>query len=407
MSNINPELKPFVLRKFAQSKNYPPINWSLNDLPKWLKNDIIQLRIASMKHEMGKIIFEKMCLTVNLEAEQFIQWLKGEYSIPYDEEEEILSSTHWAYYDYKPAADNFVKEFTEALSFDKLGINGKFSDETVWIGSPGAYTPCHYDSYGYNLHLQLKGTKRWILFPPETDLSPSRIPYEESTIYSLFDIIGGQLPSNGKQQQAYCTYLNEGDLLFIPPKWWHSVLCSEGDERCGGIFSVNKWFPLESDEEERKKECIVGCLASLIDRENENSIENQEEQFLHLDSIISEVLQIQQTKNQPINKKPRIENEKEEFGEKQMYEFYNKYKSVAEQISPMSFNELKNEISNKKFMVFKSEIKDTVIDDGKMRLIIPPEINELPYTENIRKLLNAFTHESTLENVLKLMQDEI
>uniref|UniRef100_A0AC35EXR5 JmjC domain-containing protein n=1 Tax=Panagrolaimus sp. PS1159 TaxID=55785 RepID=A0AC35EXR5_9BILA len=360
-----------------------------------------------MKHEMGKIIFEKMCLTVNLEAEQFIQWLKGEYSIPNDEEEEILSSTHWAYYDYKPAADNFVKEFTEALSFDKLGINGKFNDETVWIGSPGAYTPCHYDSYGYNLHLQLKGTKRWILFPPVTNLSPSRIPYEESTIYSLFDIIGGQLPSNGKQQQAYCIYLNEGDLLFIPPKWWHSVQCFKGDEKCGGIFSVNKWFPLESDEKERKKECIVGCLASLIDPENENSIENQEEQFLHLDSIISEVLQIQQTKNhQPINKKPRIENEEEEFGEKQMYEFYNKYESVAEQISSMSFNELKNEILNKKFMVFESKRKDTVNDDGKMRLIIPPEMSELPYTENIRKLLNAFTHESTLENVLKLMQDE-
>uniref|UniRef100_A0AC34GRQ4 JmjC domain-containing protein n=1 Tax=Panagrolaimus sp. ES5 TaxID=591445 RepID=A0AC34GRQ4_9BILA len=402
MSNLYLELKPFVLRKFAQSKGYDPLNWSLDDFPKWLKKDYLQLRVASNEHEQGKIVFEKMCLSVYLKPQQFLDWLKGNFAIPYgDDGEEIVPSTHWAYYDYKAAAETFTQEVTEALSFDKLGIKGEFNDETIWIGSPGAYTPCHYDSYGYNLHLQLKGTKRWIVFPPETQLSPSRIPYEESTIYSLCDIIGGQLPSYGPQK-AYCIYLEEGDLLFIPPKWWHSVQCFKGDIKNGGIFSVNKWFPIESDEKEKKKECIVGVLEALINPEFAE--DDKEEQFLNLDSIISEVFQKQQSQTEPLNKKSRKEDEN---GEMKMMQFYNENLPAAEKVPQVSFDELKAEISSKHFEI--ADNKSTVIDKEYMDtpMVVSPHINVFPYPTNIQKMFNAFTNDSTLEHVVKLMQSDI
>uniref|UniRef100_A0A914XXI5 JmjC domain-containing protein n=1 Tax=Panagrolaimus superbus TaxID=310955 RepID=A0A914XXI5_9BILA len=404
MSNLNHELKPFVLRKFAHNKGYDPIKWSLDDFPKWLKKDVIRLRVASTSHEQGKIMFEKMCLSVILKPQQFVNWLKDDYVIPY-EHGNIVPSTHWAYYDYKPAAENFTQEFTEALSFDKLGIKGEFNDETIWIGSPGAYTPCHYDSYGYNLHLQLKGTKRWIVFPPETELSPSRIPYEESTIYSLFDITGGQLPSTGPQN-CYCIYLEEGDLLFIPPKWWHSVQCFKGDIKNGGVFSVNKWFPIESDEKEKKKECIVGCLTSLINPEYFE--DDKEEQFTNLESIISEVFQMQQSldlEEVPLNKKSRMEDESK-YGESKMMKFYNEYLPVAEKLPQMSFDELKREMSSNHYKIFDK--KTTVTDKEFMMspIVIPSSEDVLLYPNNIRKMLNAFTNDSTLEHVIKLMQNE-
>ena len=53
------------------------------------------------------------------------------------------------------------------------------------LGTEGAYTPCHYDTYGFNLYTQISGHKRWILFPPDDSnlLKPTRIPYEESSVF--------------------------------------------------------------------------------------------------------------------------------------------------------------------------------------------------------------------------------
>lgn len=53
----------------------------------------------------------------------------------------------------------------------------------MFKGTSGAYTPCHYDTYGFNLHAQLYGHKRWILFPPDDNMSPTRIPYEDSSVF--------------------------------------------------------------------------------------------------------------------------------------------------------------------------------------------------------------------------------
>ena len=47
------------------------------------------------------------------------------------------------------------------------------------------------DSYGCNLVCQVAGSKQWTLFPPSasTHLSPTRVPYEESSVYSLVNMV--------------------------------------------------------------------------------------------------------------------------------------------------------------------------------------------------------------------------
>ena len=56
------------------------------------------------------------------------------------------------------------------------------------LHSSGAFTQCHQDSYGVNLVAQIQGRKKWTLFPPNASsasvLKPTRIPYEESTIFA-------------------------------------------------------------------------------------------------------------------------------------------------------------------------------------------------------------------------------
>ena len=78
------------------------------------------------------------------------------------------------------------------MQWGKFGFPDRNGTEsTIWIGSTGAYTPCHQDTYGFNLVTQIYGRKRWFLFSPnETDLMyPTRVPYEESSVFSEVNIL--------------------------------------------------------------------------------------------------------------------------------------------------------------------------------------------------------------------------
>lgn len=70
----------------------------------------------------------------------------------------------------------------ESISFKKLGFDNA-EDILFWLGSRGANTPTHYDTYGFNIVVQVYGHKSWLLFPPETPLTATRVPFEESSVY--------------------------------------------------------------------------------------------------------------------------------------------------------------------------------------------------------------------------------
>lgn len=70
----------------------------------------------------------------------------------------------------------------KSISFAKLGFEHT-DDILFWLGSKGANTPCHYDTYGFNIVVQVYGHKSWLLFPPKTALSATRVPFEESSVY--------------------------------------------------------------------------------------------------------------------------------------------------------------------------------------------------------------------------------
>merc|ERR1719391_1451811 len=133
------------------------------------------------------------------------------------------------------------------FSWDGLGYPGRAGkDSTLWIGTQGAYTPCHQDSYGYNLVAQLYGTKRWILFPPDQSelLYPSRVPYEESSTYSGLNFQA--LTANSAEQLSalgrttpHLVELQPGEVLYVPRHWWHAVAHTTF------AISVNSWMELE------------------------------------------------------------------------------------------------------------------------------------------------------------------
>ena len=162
----------------------------------------------------GDIQFENECDYVDASVEQFVAWkdgLKSSSSSPSTPEptsgkklkleHECSSSSSssdddpfegydidecWAYADYKYMIELarlsatqqvtantkklhlidecFLFEYMlfcicKCIDWSAFGFEMRnASDSTLWLATRGAYTPCHYDSYGYNLVAQIFGT---------------------------------------------------------------------------------------------------------------------------------------------------------------------------------------------------------------------------------------------------------
>ncbi|XP_017873189.1 PREDICTED: HSPB1-associated protein 1 [Drosophila arizonae] len=150
----------------------------------------------------------------------------------------------WAAYQYVRAHD-IPPSCLSGIDFKCFGFAEHQNDYSLWLGSKGANTPCHYDTYGVNIVVQAYGSKSWLLFPPETPLQSTRIPYEESSVYCLENFYA---PAPDKlqyyeqfQEHAYHCLLQPGDVLIVPRQWWHYV------EAVSTSLSVNYWVPLKSD----------------------------------------------------------------------------------------------------------------------------------------------------------------
>jgi HSPB1-associated protein 1 len=175
-------------------------------------------------------------------------------------------NSFWGYMDYKHfevlfAGMEHADTFADFSVFG-LDLSQQRSQPALWFGSAGANTPCHMDTYGYNLVAQIFGCKKWVLFPPSDSqfLYPTRIPYEESSVYSPINVFAPDLERfpeflNATQHHAE---LSAGDVLYVPNHWWHHALHVEPS------ISVNMWVDLPSDSVDRVKEAVVRTVISTL-----------------------------------------------------------------------------------------------------------------------------------------------
>jgi len=176
------------------------------------------------------IIWEGDCTTVTSNLKTFLAWARGpEPKVKYvrtDSSQKALTNynpeEYWGYFAYKYMKELDLKgsvggQILDAVRWQDFGFPGLNGNEsTLWIGTKGAVTQCHQDAYGCNLVAQIEGKKKWTLFPPcETpNLKPTRIPYEESTIYAGVDV--RKIGPNVKRVEVT---LGPGDVLFVPPRY--------------------------------------------------------------------------------------------------------------------------------------------------------------------------------------------
>jgi hypothetical protein len=125
--------------------------------------------------------------------------------------------------------DSSIGTQHKVFDWAEMGVpNVTAASSTFWMGSNGSHTPLHYDSYGNNVIMQLYGTKRWcIWYPTEANcavLSPTRIPYEESSLYadtSRFDPMREE--DMARHPPDFTITLHRGDVLYLPKHCWHFV----------------------------------------------------------------------------------------------------------------------------------------------------------------------------------------
>ncbi|KAM4626161.1 HSPB1-associated protein 1 [Discoglossus pictus] len=247
--------------------DWPALLWKVSYLSCALEEEPLRFRIGQKRLDTAvDPQFETHCDYVEATLNQFDDWVSGlslEDSGPFSQYD---NSEYWAYADYKYLAEVF-KDRTEMLQdvvWADFGFPGRDGQEsTIWIGSSGANTPCHLDTYGCNLVLQVEGRKTWHLFPPEDTphMYPTRIPYEESSVFSKVNVINpdrSRFPMFSRASPHVVT-LHPGQVLFVPRHWWHYV------ESIDDItVSVNSWIELDSDHEARVQEAVTRMLVCAL-----------------------------------------------------------------------------------------------------------------------------------------------
>nr|XP_060495769.1 HSPB1-associated protein 1 isoform X4 [Panthera onca] len=246
--------------------DWPAQHWTAEHLSEVLHGKQIRFRMG-MKRTDTAPQFETTCGYVEATLEEFLTWncdqspLSGPFR-DYDH------SKFWAYADYKYFVSLFddKTDIFEGVIWSDFGFPGRNGREsTLWIGSMGAHTPCHLDSYGCNLVFQVQGRKRWHLFPPEDTpfLYPTRIPYEESSVFSKINVVNPDLkrfPQFCKARRHMVT-LNPGQVLFVPRHWWHYV------ESIDPVtVSINSWIELvEETSHEVNCRYLNRAVSALFD----------------------------------------------------------------------------------------------------------------------------------------------
>ena len=132
----------------------------------------------------------------------------------------------------------FKRIYTDE-SLQKLTF-GNFEPGQVnfWFGGENVTAYTHYDT-SYNLHSIIRGRKKFILFPPSAykalKLYPSLHEFYRQVQANVLNLTRQEYRELLFQTSILEVVLNRGQVLYIPPYWFHCVVTLEP------TVSLNVW----------------------------------------------------------------------------------------------------------------------------------------------------------------------
>ncbi len=101
----------------------------------------------------------------------------------------------------------------------------------IWLHHKGNISSWHYDANMVNVfNVQVTGRKEWLLVSPDTPLA--------CYPFINFAVMDGNDEKNLRNKVVSRFMLNEGDMLYIPPLWFHKVIaCEEENISVNWIFT--------------------------------------------------------------------------------------------------------------------------------------------------------------------------
>ncbi|KAI4481546.1 hypothetical protein M0802_013957 [Mischocyttarus mexicanus] len=120
---------------------------------------------------------------------------------------------------------------------DKEDVEAELPDINAWFGPAGTVSPLHFDIKN-NLLCQVFGYKRIFLYNPSDSIN--LYPYDTKLLNNTAQVDPlkpdySKWP-NFKKAKGFMCYLGPGEMLYIPPKWWHHVTALTTS------FSVSFWW---------------------------------------------------------------------------------------------------------------------------------------------------------------------
>jgi hypothetical protein len=119
-----------------------------------------------------------------------------------------------------PPAPAFFLQYRPPVDEDGL----ETSIVNAWIGPKGTTTPVHFDPY-YNAYVQVVGQKLiWIAPPDIFNSEDGSLLDGNSSTLPVFDRDAPDTEQSKRiNEQAMTAVLGPGDLLILPPGWFHAM----------------------------------------------------------------------------------------------------------------------------------------------------------------------------------------
>jgi hypothetical protein len=167
------------------------------------------------------------------------------------------------------------RRFSHAIR--PLGILAgmKPSGEGIWLGSGRHISYLHQDAH-FNFFAMVVGIKRVLLYPLEAigDLYPS--PFYGGIAGTTSSFVRPRAPDPQKfprfvnaQKHAWVALLDEGDVLCLPPCWWHYVEAAPGLN-----LMINTFVWALPPRVERQFEVMMRkCIRAALDLSKEELLE--------------------------------------------------------------------------------------------------------------------------------------